>query len=109
MKKALYFIMILGFVFSLSAVSFAATTFDENGNHGSGIMADFKTSKDVQIHVSSNATTYAAISGHLNGDKAYGAASSDSIIYQQDKDEGSNVTDPGASDSSVFSSGWTGL
>lgn len=109
MKKVLFIALILGFVASIPFASFATTTFDSDGGSGTGIMADFKTSDNVQIHVSSNATSYAATSGHLNGDKAYGAASSDSIIYVQDKTEGQNVSDPGGSDSSVFSSGWEGL
>jgi len=109
MRKVLFIALILGFVVSIPFASFATTTFNSDGGSGSGIMADFKTSNNVEIHVSSNHTTYAATSGHLNGDKAYGAASSDSIIYVQDKNKGAVVGDPGGSDSSVFSSGWEGL
>jgi hypothetical protein len=109
MKKVIYLALIVGFLVSFSVYSFAATTFDADGNHGTGIMLNFKTSKDVQIHVSSNATTYAAVSGHHNGDKSYGAASSDSVIYWQVKAEGTDPSDPSASDSSMFLSGWTGL
>ena len=112
-KKIIYLVLIIGFLVSLPVVSFAMTVFNSNGPTPAktGVLNDFRASNNVEVHGSGNATTYAATSGHLNGDKEYGSSSGDSIIYKHDKTKGSTVDDPASSDSSQFtaSNGWTGL
>ena len=109
MKKILFVALILCFALSAPIAAFASATFDENGNSSAtGVLADYKTSKNVQVHVTSSAQSYAARAAHLNGDREFGSASSDSVIYYQSKAKNSNAADPSASDSSEFS-GWSQL
>jgi hypothetical protein len=101
------FLLISGFAFSQN------TKFDATGEDldtGSALLDQFRTSKNVLLLASSSKTTYAAISGHSQGDKQYGSASGDSKIYFQSKKEGVDPTGPGAaSDSAAFETGWTAL
>ncbi len=108
MRKIIILSIIL--IFGFSTMALAAATFDKDGNSSAtGVLGNFKTSNNVQVHVQSVAQSYAATSGHLNGDRAFGTASDDPKIYYQSKDKGSNVGDPGGNDSGVFTSGWTAL
>ncbi len=114
MKKIFIITAIL--VFGLSTLSIAAVTFNENGpastiqvgTNNVDILNQFKTSNNVQIHCASSAQSYAARSAHTNGDREYGTASDDPKIYWQSKSKGDDASDPGASDSSEFSS-WPAL
>jgi len=108
MKKVIILSIIL--IFGFSTMALAAATFDKDGNSSAtGVLGNFKTSNNVEVHVASSAQSYAATSGHLNGDRAFGTASDDPKIYYQSKDKGTAVSDPGGSDSSIFSSGWDPL
>ena len=109
MKKGI-FLLTLIFILGCGATGFASKTFDANGNSSvTGVLADFKTSKNVGIFVTSAVQTYAARAGHLNGNREFGSASGDTKIYYKTKSTGSSATAPGASDSSEFSSGWSKL
>ncbi|MDY0397719.1 MAG: hypothetical protein RBR03_03585 [Desulfuromonas thiophila] len=104
------FLLISGFAFSQDPTKFDAT--GENLDPtGSALLDQFRTSKNVLLWASSSKTTYAAISGHSQGDKQYGSASGDSKIYFQSKEEGVDLdaTGLGASDSAAFETGWTAL
>ena len=107
MKKILIICTIL--MFGLSSMAFALT-FNEDGPASTvtdgGVLNSFKTSKRVEIHALSSATTYAARAAHLNGDREYGTVSNDPKIYYQDKDPGTAAQDPSASDSSANLTGW---
>jgi len=110
MKKILFVALILCFALSVPIASFAAATFTsgDNSSIATGVLADYKTSKNVEIHVLSDAQSYAATAAHLNGDREFGSASSDSVIYYQSKAKNTNASDPTASDSGAFS-GWSQL
>jgi hypothetical protein len=100
------------FMVLVSAASvFASETFTDEGNANvTGVMADYKASNNVTILCTSAASSYAAFSGHLNGERQYGSSSGDSGLYWSDKTEGTAITTaPTASDSSEFDSGWTAL
>jgi len=93
MKK----IIMIGFVFSLfSSSAFAAVTFDSTGASATvtGVVADYKASKQVNVIVASGVQTYAAISDHLNGSRIYGTTSGDPLIYfnETDKTPGTQAT-----------------
>jgi len=114
MKKLFSLILIVGFVLSLSTFSFAETVFTTTGpdTAKTGVLNDFKASNKVEVHGLGNTIGYAATSGHLNGDKLYGSASNDSIIYKADRVAGeATIVVPGASDSSAFvgATGWSPL
>jgi len=108
MKKGI-FLLTLIFILGCGATVFAAKTFDVDGNSDvAGFIGDFKTSKNVEIHVLGAAQTYAARSGHLNGNREFGSASNDPKLYWTAKTTGTQVSDPTASDSGEFS-GWSAL
>lgn len=94
----------------------AATTFDSSGASATvnGVLADFKSSKQVNVIASSAAQTYAAIADHLNGTRIFGSSSGDSLIYfnENDKTAGTQATatELSASDSSAFTgANWSSL
>lgn len=71
---------------------------------------NFQASSNVKVFASSSAQTYAAISGHLNGDRIFGASSNETVLRYTTKETGTDVTssDLTASDSTAFS-GWSSL
>lgn len=68
----------------------------------------WKASNNVTVNVNSVVQSYAATSGHLNGDRTFGTASDSPKIYYTTKDKGATPPAPSASDSSAFS-GWSSL
>lgn len=110
MKK---FIILTACVFLAFSSAAFAETFDQDGPStatGSTVLDAFKTSKNVTIGVLGNTLTYAAVSGHSQGNRQFGSASGDSKLYAMDVDLGTEVAAPDESDSSVFAgSGWTAL
>lgn len=110
MKKTSIILAVFMVLISAASV-FASETFTDEGNASvSGVMADYKTSNNVTILCTSGASSYAAFSGHLNGDRQYGSSSGDSGLFWSAKTEGTAITTaPTASDSSEFESGWTAL
>lgn len=107
-KKIKVFLFLIVLIFSAGIAS-AVTTFDSDGvDTDSALLDNFRTSKNVELNALGNTTTYAAVSGHLQGDKEYGSASGDSKIYFQAKTEGAQPSDPSASDSSAFAD-WSAL
>ena len=118
MKKGI-FLLTLMFILGCSTVGFANKTFKDDGTGTAQtdtslpvFLQNFKCSKNVKIVVNSVAQSYAAVSGHFNGDREFGSASGDPKIRWETKATGTAVldTDPSASDSSEFtSSGWSDL
>jgi hypothetical protein len=103
---------------SISLASAAATTFTSSGpslTTLTGVLADFKASKNVEVAVNADVDTYAATSDHMNGNRVYASASGDPLLYFQEKtttEIGSNVAATKVStttDTSLFSSGWSSL
>ncbi len=75
-----------------------------------GSSVDFKCSKNVKINCNSDGQAYAASAGHYSGNRAYGVSSDSSVVYYHSKNKGEKWdTDPTASDSSAFGSGWSSL
>jgi|GEM_PF-3355285 hypothetical protein len=112
MKKVVMLLIILTFVFVAGAVY--AVTECTNGCTG---IEDYRASKNVKVfvEVSTGLDTYAAVSGHKNGDRMFAGGSSSPKIYYKSKDTGTDVTSgdcPDApattTDTSVFS-GWSEL
>jgi len=60
---------------------------------GTGVVGAFRTSKNVVIKATSAADAYTAASKHLNGDRAYAAASGDSKLYYLDSKKGDATPD----------------
>ena len=113
MKKGI-FLLTLMFILGCSTVGFASNTFDANGDSTNstitGVLQNFKCSKNVEILVNSVTQSYAAIASHYNGDRAFGSASGDPKIHWESKTTGTYATAPTASDSSaVTGSGWSDL
>jgi len=112
MKKGI-FLFTLIFILGCGATVFAAKVFDDGGAPAgiTGVMADFTASKNVEIHIKGVAQTYAAVSGHLNGNREFGSSSGDPKLYWKGKDAGTAVAaaDVTASDSSAFGTGWSAL
>ena len=110
MKKGI-FLLTLIFILGCGAMVFAAKTFNDDGAPSgiTGVLADFKTSKNVEIHVLGAAQTYAARSGHLNGNREFGSSSDDPKLHWKTKTTGTDASDPTKSDSSEFGSGWSDL
>nr|WP_320050589.1 hypothetical protein [uncultured Desulfuromonas sp.] len=111
--KKLVFLVVLCAALTMTTSAFASLEFDEAGNSSAtGVMADYKTSKNVTLVCASAAASYAAVSSHLNGTKVFGSSSGDSVIYTKNggKTAGEDYTTaPTASDSSEFTSGWSSL
>ena len=118
MKKGIFLLTIL-FILGCGSAGFASDTFDATGDSSNssitGVLSNFKCSKNVEVHVTSSAQSYAAVSGHKSGDRKFGAGSGDSKIYYKSKTKGTALSDSdGPSDSnatSVFttSNGWSTL
>jgi len=112
MKKIMLLFLTLMFVCAFAGVAMAEVSFTSDGPDSSatltGVMSNFKTSNNVTLTCASGATAYAASSAHLNGDKAYGAASGDSIIYWTTKTEGADTPTPGNSDGTTVTT-WSAL
>ena len=118
MKKILFVALILCFVLSVPIAAFAEAMFNESGttatiNHSPSVLSEYKTSKNVEVYVTSAQQSYAATADHLNGNRVFGAASGDSVIKWAAKQKGQHADDAGlnpgsTSDSSAFS-GWSQL
>ena len=90
-----------------SGTVFAETTFTDadepDGKTTTGVVNSFRTSKNVILIAEGVSSTYSAVSGHTQGDRAYGSAAGDSKIYWASKDAGTDVSyDLSASDTSAF-------
>lgn len=48
----------------------------------------FRLSSNVQLNVNASASEYAAVAGHLQGDKQYGTTSAENTIVDADKTKG---------------------
>ncbi len=113
MKKIIFICLIFVFLFAFTGLGYSWTC-DDSGCNTTGLtekgdIGEFKTSKNVEIRVTSSAQAYAAIADHLNGDRAFGASSDSTKIFYTSKTEGQHYgSDPSNSDSSEFS-GWTSL
>lgn len=106
-KMTVLFAMALLLGFPLAAMS--ETTFSDSakpdGEEVKGIVSQFRTSTNVLLIAEGTNSTYAAVSGHLNGDRRYGSSSGDSKLYWKSKVAGTGLTDTDkaeASDSSAF-------
>ena len=118
MKKGI-FLLTLMFILGYSTVGLANKTFNADGTgtgqtdaNATDVLKNFRCSNNVKIVVNSAAQSYAAVSGHLNGDREFGTASGDSKIYWKDKAKGTAVsdTDPsGNTAGSVNGTGWSSL
>ena len=109
-KMTVLFAMALLLGFPLAAMS--ETTFsgseEPDGKDVIGIVSQFRTSTNVLLIAKGGASSYAACSGHKNGDRAYGSSSGDAKLYWAPKDVGAEVTFlPSKSDSSAFIQGGT--
>jgi hypothetical protein len=65
------------------------------------------TSTNVGVGWITGTGGYAINTQHLNGTKAFGTSYDSTAMYQKDVTKGTAVTQPSATDSSSFSSGWT--
>lgn len=115
MKKGI-FLLTLIFILGCGSAGFAAELFNDSDDPAIAdtttahdILDNFRCSKNVEIHVLASAQTYAARAAHLNGNREFGSASGDPKLCWIAKDTGTDASDPTASDSSEFDSGWSAL
>ena len=110
-------LIMIGCALTLSLIAtsaFATASFTSNGgsaNNTTGVLKEFKTSKNVTLLVKASDQSYAAKSKHENGNRTFGSASGDPLIYYNESTAvGTALTsaDLTASDSSAFS-GWSSL
>ncbi len=110
MKKGI-FLLTLMFILGCSTVGLAASvaTFsDSSGPSVNGTLANFRCSKNVEIHVISSAQSYSAVSGHLNGNREFGTVSGDSKIYYEGKAKGTAIADEPSANGTTIKS-WSSL
>jgi hypothetical protein len=103
MKKNIFKAFVVLSALSFATSAFAATFNDSNTTIIGG--GTFKVSKSVTLQALATTAAYAAIAGHLNGDKAYGTNSTDPKIFEQTKTKGAAVSAP-SSATYDFASGW---
>ena len=102
-------------VLALASTVLAAETFTDAGPTSTdltGVVKDYKTSKNVSLVAVAVPASYSAVSSHVNGTKVFGSSSGDAIIYYLDAGKAAGTaytTAPTNSDSSEFTSGWTKL
>lgn len=106
--KKVKIILIAAVVLSLIAASAYATSTVSAQYTFSGLTMTFAPSSNVQIVAVADDTAYAAASKHLNGDKQYGAMSTDSKLQWKASLPG--VTAPDApQNSTTMATGFTAL
>lgn len=107
MKKALF-----GLVTLLAATAVASSAFAAaeaiTGTTSLGVQK-FQLSNNVTMAVLSTSTAYAAKSGHLNGDRAFGTNSTDSKLYYVSKAAGTAVVAGDVTSATQDMSGGTAL
>lgn len=107
MKKILVLVIVC--MFSLPAVSFAATWTAEAIESSGELISTL--SNNVTLNSLSGGDNYVAVSGHASGNKVYASSSGDTKIYSQTSDP-VDVSGkmPSASDTSFADiSGWEAL
>jgi hypothetical protein len=99
-----------------AATTFAATTYTDAGiasgglTGATGVMANYRPSTNVRVGVEANASNYAAIAGHNQGDRQFGGSSDDVKIYFSTKTAGTDITAPTTSTATAtFGTGWSSL
>lgn len=113
MKRTIALIALM--LFTCTSVAFA-TNITSGGEYkatapNAAKLGKLSTKVDAEIVTAQN--TYAAITKHLNGTKAFGSSAGDTRIYYKAGNDGETTQASGikitGSDSSVFQSGWTSL
>ncbi|MDQ7031445.1 MAG: hypothetical protein Q9M37_01830 [Desulfonauticus sp.] len=112
MKKVLFIFLMLSFLLVSNGICGEWTCDSTNGcnpTNDAGTITNFKTSNNVKILVNSEAQSYAAVSGHTNGDREYGAASDTTKIYYKSKTPGTELSDSPSESNSTSFDGWSEL
>jgi hypothetical protein len=107
MKKILAILLVAMFLTPVAAMAATHTLEVELGD-GTTTEVISVLSNNVTLQHAGDATTYAAVTGHLNGSKIYGSSSQDTKIYSKAAEAPITVPAPGSSDSAAFS-GWKAL
>jgi len=114
MKKKIVTLTSL-FLLGTFSLSFAEATFTSDGTSATttGVIAQYKASKNVNVVVNSSVAGYGAVSDHQNGNRVFATISNDPLLYFKAKTDAQVGTNRAAAEASGSTSaqitGWSSL